>query len=178
MATIILGITGSIAAYKGADIASSLVKRGHDVHCVCTKAALDFVTPLTLQTLSRNTVYASKADDERTWKPAHIELAQKADLLLVAPLTANTMAHFSLGLAPDMLSALYLATRAKVALCPAMNGNMWEHPAVQQHLPILSQRPNHYIWGPDSEGILACGDEGKGRLLPVAEILEKVDNLF
>lgn len=178
MATIILGITGSIAAYKSADIASGLVKMGHDVHCVCTAAALDFVTPLTLQTMSRNPVYATKQDDERNWKPSHIELAQKADLLLVTPLTANTLSHFALGLAPDMLSALYLATRAKVALCPAMNGAMWDHPAIQQHIPTLSNRPNHYIWGPDTTGILACGDEGKGKLLPVPVILEKVRELI
>lgn len=178
MATIILGVTGSIAAYKAADIASGLVKKGHDVHCVCTQAALDFVTVTTLHTISRNPVYASKSDDERGWKPAHIELAQKADLLLVAPLTANTLAHFALGLAPDMLSALYLATRAKVALCPAMNGFMWEHPAVQQHIPVLAARPNHYIWGPDTKGVLACGDEGKGKLLPVPTILENVSALL
>lgn len=178
MATIVLGITGSIAACKAADIASRLVKLGHSVHCVCTKAALDFVTPITLQTLSRNKAYCQGADDTENWAPSHIELAQKADLFLVAPLTANTLAQFALGLAPDMLSSLYLATRAKVALCPAMNGAMWDHPAVQQHIPTLLSRPNHYIWGPDSQGVLACGDEGKGRLLPVDEIVDRVQELL
>lgn len=178
MATIVLGITGSIAACKAADIASRLVKLGHSVHCVCTRAALDFVTPVTLQTLSRNRVYCQGADDTENWVPTHIELAQKADLFLVAPLTANTLAHFALGLAPDMLSSLYLATRAKVVLCPAMNCAMWGHPAVQQHIPALLSRPNHYIWGPDEDGLLACGDQGKGRLLPVDDIINRVTDLL
>ncbi len=178
MATIVLGITGSIAAVKAADLASRLTKLGYDVHCVCTRAALEFITPMTLQTLSRNPVHATFADDARDWKPAHIKLAQEADLLLVAPLTANTLAHFALGLAPDLLSSLYLATRAKVALCPAMNGAMWEHPAVQQHLPALLARPDHYLWGPDDSGLLACGDEGKGRLLPVEDIIDRVQKLL
>lgn len=178
MASIILGITGSIAAYKAADIASQLVKRGHEVYCVCTTAALDFVTPLTLQTLSRHNVYSTDESDTQHWIPSHIELAQKADLFLVAPLTANTLSQFSLGLAPNMLSSLYLATRAPVALCPAMNGAMWEHPAVQQHIETLLSRPHHYIWGPAKSGLLACGDEGKGRLLPVDDIVKNVQALL
>ena len=178
MATIILGITGSIAAYKAADIASQLVKAGHEVHCVCSQAALDFVTPLTLQTLSRQAVYTCLEDDTKGWKPSHIELAQRADLFLVAPLTANKLTQFALGLAPDMLTALYLATRAPVALCPAMNGAMWDHPALTPHKKTLLERPSHFIWGPDDSGLLACGDEGKGRLLPVEVIVKKTLDLL
>jgi len=121
MACIILGVTGSIAAYKAADIASALVKYGHEVHCVCTAKALEFVTPLTLHTISRNPVFSSFEDEKTDWVPPHIQLAQRADLLLVAPATANTMANFAHGFAPDMLSSLYLACQSPVLICPAMN---------------------------------------------------------
>lgn len=178
MATIILGVTGSIAAYKAADIASQLVKLGHDVHCVCTPAALDFVTKVTLHTLSRNPVLCDLADDTQDWVPSHIEWAKKADLFLVAPATANTIAQFAQGLAPGLLSSLYLATRAPVVICPAMNGAMWEHVAVQANIALLEKRPNHWIWGPAESGMLACGDEGKGRLLPVEDIVSRVTALF
>ena len=118
MACIILGVTGSIAAYKAADIASALVKHGHDVHCVCTAKALEFVTPLTLHTISRNPVFSSFDDEKGEWVPPHIQLAQNADLLVVVPATANTMANFAHGMAPDMLSSLYLACKAPVLICP------------------------------------------------------------
>ena len=105
MACIILGVTGSIAAYKAADIASALVKYGHEVHCVCTAKALEFVTPLTLHTISRNPVFSSFEDEKTDWVPPHIQLAQRADLLLIAPATANTMANFAHGLP---ISSAYL----------------------------------------------------------------------
>lgn len=174
MATIILGITGSIAAFKAADVASQLVKHGHDVHCVCTPRALEFVTPLTLTTLSRNPVVTSFNDDSSDWKPKHIELAEKADLLAIVPATANFMAEMAHGLAPDTLSALYLANRAPVLIFPAMNCHMWAHPATQENARVLATRPNHRVVGPDDEGILACGAEGKGRLLPVERVVEEI----
>lgn len=178
MACIILGVTGSIAAYKAADIASALVKCGHEVHCVCTVKALEFVTPLTLHTISRHPVFSSFEDEKTDWIPPHIQLAQRADLLVVAPATANTMANFALGLAPDMLSSLYLACRAPVLICPAMNALMWEHAATQQNAATLKLRKNHYILGPCESGILACGTEGTGKLMPVDQIVQKTLSLL
>lgn len=178
MACIILGITGSIAAYKAADIASSLIKCGHDVHCVCTAKALEFVTPLTLNTISRNPVFSSFDDEKGDWIPPHIQLAQRADLLLVAPATANTMGNFAHGLSPDMLTSLYLACKAPVLICPAMNVNMWEHPATQQNAAILAQRAGHHIFGPSESGILACGAAGAGKLMPVEQIVQKTLSLL
>lgn len=174
MACIILGVTGSIAAYKAADIASALVKHGHDVHCVCTAKALEFVTPLTLHTISRNPVFSSFDDEKGEWIPPHIQLAQNADLLVVAPATANTMANFAHGMAPDMLSSLYLACKAPVLICPAMNVHMWEHPATRKNAEILKQRERHHIFGPAEAGILACGAAGTGKLMPVELIVKKL----
>ncbi len=174
MATIVLGITGSIAAYKAADIASALVKQGHNVHCVCTPTALQFVTPLTLMTLSRNPVVSSFEEETGDWQPTHIKLAKAADLLCIVPASANTMAAMCYGLAQNTLTSLYLAARCPVLIFPAMNGMMWEHEATQNNAQILAARPNHHIIGPAEGGILACGDEGRGKLLPVAEIVEKI----
>jgi len=168
---IILGVSGSIAAYRSADIASALTKDGHDVHAVLTPAAVDFVTPLTLQTLTRNRVTVH-LNDEPAGIPLHIELADKADLVLVAPATANIMAQHALGLAPNALTARLLATRAPLFFAPAMNGNMWLHPATQQHVATLKSRGVQFI-GPE-EGTLACGYEGIGRLWKVDGILEIV----
>lgn len=174
MATIILGVCGSIAAYKAADVASRLVKQGHEVHCVCTPTALQFVTPLTLMTLSRNPVITTFEDETGSWVPVHIDLAQRADLLAIVPATANTMACMAQGLAPNALTSLYLANRAPVLIFPAMNGNMWNHPATQQNAAILLGREGHRIIGPDAAGMLACGTEGQGRLVPVERIVDEI----
>ena len=173
MSCIVLGITGSIAAYKAAGVASRLVKLGHEVHCVCTPAALHFVTPLTLQTLSRNPVICSFEDETQSWVPVHIELAQKADLLAIVPATANTIACMAQGLAPNALTSLYLANRAPVLIFPAMNGNMWDHPATQANVRTLTER-GHRIIGPEECGTLACGAEGKGRLVSEDAIIEAI----
>ncbi len=174
MATIVLGICGSIAAYKAADVASALTKRGHEVHCVCTPTALKFVTPLTLMTLSRNPVICHFEDETQDWVPVHISLAQKADILAIAPASAQTMACLAQGLAPNALTSLYLANRAPVLIFPAMNGLMWEHPATQQNAATLAARPGPRIIGPDESGMLACGAEGTGRLVPVARIVQEI----
>lgn len=174
MATVVLGICGSIAAYKAADVASALVKHGHEVHCVCTPTALRFVTPLTLMTLSRHAVVSSFDEETQDWVPAHIALAQKADLLAIVPASAHTMACMAHGLAPNVLTSLYLANRAPVLIFPAMNTHMWEHPATQENVQILTAR-GHSILGPAEEGTLACGSCGKGRLLPVADIVEAIE---
>ncbi|TAE77971.1 MAG: phosphopantothenoylcysteine decarboxylase [Verrucomicrobia bacterium] len=169
--TIILGITGSIAAYKAADLASQLVKAGHEVHAVMTRAATEFITPLTLQVLTRNPVLVSLEDEKQSWKPGHIELADRADLFLVAPASADMIGHFAQGLAPDPLASIYLALprTTPVILAPAMNGKMWQHPAVQRNVARLAADDCRFI-GP-AEGELACGYQGIGRMAEVAEIL-------
>jgi len=175
---IILGITGSIAAYKAADLASQLVKQGHEVHAVMTRAATEFITPLTLQTLTRQAVLVSLDDEKQAWKPGHIDLADQADLLLVAPATANVIGEFARGLAPDPLSSIYLALprATPVLIAPAMNGKMWLHPATQRNVEQLQQDGCAFV-GP-AEGGLACGYDGIGRLAPLEEILERVDAIF
>ncbi|GAA5496836.1 coenzyme A biosynthesis bifunctional protein CoaBC [Rubritalea halochordaticola] len=173
MATIVIGISGSIAAYKAADLTSQLVKEGHEVHCVMTQAATEFIPPLTLQVLSRNPVLVTLEDEKQSWKPGHIDLADRADLLVIAPASANTLGNFANGLAPDPLSSIYLATKAKVLIAPAMNGKMWDHPATQRNVETLKS-DGCLFHGPDSEGMLACGYEGKGRLMPVDSILDAI----
>ena len=165
---IILGVTGSIAAYKAADLASQLVKGGAEVHVVMSQHATDFITPLTMQTLSRNPVVTSAWDAQTNWKPGHIDLADRADLLLIAPATANVIAELAHGLAGNPLTEIALATRAPLLIAPAMNGKMWEHPATQANVALLNARGAEFI-GPEA-GILACGYEGLGRLAAVAEI--------
>ena len=166
--TIVLGVTGSIAAYKSAELASLLIKQGHDVFVVMTHDATEFITPLTLQTLSKNPVTTSFFDEKESWRPGHIELADRANLLLIAPATANVIAEFAQGLAGHPLAAIALATRAPVLIAPAMNGKMWLHPATAQNVELLKSRGVEFI-GPE-EGMLACGYEGIGRLWKVDDI--------
>lgn len=177
MKIIVLGITGSIAAYKAAAIASQLVKNGHDVHCVMTQSATEFITPLTLQVISQNPVLVSLEDEKQAWKPGHIDLADRADLLLVAPTSANTLGNFANGLAPDPLSSIYLATRAPVLIAPAMNGKMWQHPATQRNLERLEKDGCQFI-GPEEEGMLACGYSGPGRLMEESQIIAKAEMML
>lgn len=171
---IVLGVTGSIAAYKAADLASQLTKAGHEVHVVMTRDAQEFITPLTLQTLSRHPVTADLYDEKADWHPGHIELADNADLLVVAPATANVIAKFAHGIADDTLGAIHLATLAPVLVAPAMNGKMWQHAATQGNVETLKKRGVRFI-GPE-EGLLACGYEGIGRLWPVEGILEEIES--
>jgi phosphopantothenoylcysteine decarboxylase len=167
--TIILGITASIAAYKAADIASKLTKESCAVHVVMTRGATQFITPLTLQTLSRNPVTTDIFDEKADWHPGHIDLADRADLLLIAPATADIIAKLAHGFADDALTAITLATLAPLLIAPAMNGKMWLHKATQQNVATLKERGATFI-GPE-EGLLACGYEGIGRLWPVEEIV-------
>jgi phosphopantothenoylcysteine decarboxylase len=167
---IILGVSGSIAAYKAADLASQMVKREWEVHVVMTPRAAEFITPLTLHTLSRNPVVMSFFSSSAEWKPGHIALADRASLLLVAPATANTIAELAHGLASNALTEIALATRAPLLLAPAMNGKMWEHAATQHNVATLRARGAKII-GPQESGMLACGYEGTGRLSTVEEIL-------
>jgi len=175
---IILGVTGSIAAYKAADLASHLTKSNCEVHVVMTADALRFITPLAFKTLSRNPVVTDLYDEEEGWKPTHIQLADAADLLLIAPATANTIAKFALGLANDALSCIALALRpqAPVLFAPAMNGKMWQHPATQHNVALLKSRGAEFI-GPE-EGLLSCGYEGLGRLWPVDKVAQRALDLL
>ena len=176
--TVILGVTGSIAACKAAELASALVKAGCEVHVVMTADALRFVTTLPFKTLSRNPVVTDLYDEAEGWKPFHIELADKADLLLIAPATANTLAKLACGLAGDALSCIALALNpgAKLLIAPAMNGNMWLHPATQANVATLKRRGAQFI-GPE-KGLLSCGYEGIGRLWPVDDIAKKAAALL
>ena len=161
---IVLGITGSIAAYKGADLCSQLVKAGHDVHVIMTKSAMQLVTPRTFFTISRNPVVTDLWETP-DWKPEHIDLAEQADLLLIDPATANILAKMAWGLADDALSTYHISHTGPVIVAPAMNFRMWQHPALQKRGVIFV--------GP-AEGRLACGAPGKGRFAPVEEILQAV----
>ena len=175
--TVVLGVTGSIAAYKSAEIASRLRKLGHDVFVVMTRRATEFITPLTLGTLSRNPVLCDLSEESQgAWKPGHIELADRADLLLIAPASANTIARLACGLADDALGAVALATRAPLLIAPAMNGKMWEHPATRANTEMLKSRGAAFV-GP-AEGMLACGYEGTGRLADVAEIVAHTEKIL
>src|SRR5216117_2170370 len=169
---IVLGVTGSIAAYKAVDLASQLVKQGCDLHVVMTADALKFVTALPFKTLSRHPVVTDLYDEEEGWKPTHITLADAADLLLVAPATANVIARLAHGIADDALTCIALALnpQAKVLIAPAMNGKMWQHPATQQNVALLKSRGVHFS-GPDA-GMLSCGYEGVGRLVVVEQIAQ------
>ena len=171
---IVLGVTGSIAAHKAADLASLLTKQACNVHVVMTADAQQFITPLPFKTLTRNPVITNLYDEEAGWKPAHIRLADEADILLIAPATANLIAKLAHGLADDALSCIALALnpKAKLLIAPAMNGKMWLHAATQANVKTLQQRGAEFI-GPD-EGMLSCGYEGIGRLWPVEQIVERV----
>ena len=170
---IILGVTGSVAAHKAVDLASQLTKCNCSVQVVMTPDAMHFITPLLFKTLSRHPVVTSLYDDDEGWKPAHIQMADEADLLLVAPATANTLAKMALGIADNALTCIALAlnANAKILLAPAMNGKMWLHPATQQNVLTLNQRGAKFI-GPE-EGLLACGYEGPGKMISVEKIASR-----
>jgi phosphopantothenoylcysteine synthetase/decarboxylase len=170
---IVLGVTGSIAAYKAAELTSLLTKQGCDVRVVLTADALRFITAVSFKTLSRHPVVTDIYDEEEGWQPTHIKLADEANLLLIAPATANTIAKLALGLANDALScvALALNPQAKILVAPAMNGKMWLHSATQQNVATLKSRGVEII-GPE-EGMLSCGYEGVGRLWPVEQVAQR-----
>lgn len=173
---ILLGITGGIAAYKCPDLVRHLKKAGAQVHVVLTESASHFVTPMTLQALSGNTVSSDLFDPSAELSMSHIELAKWADLVLIAPATANIIAKMANGIADDLLSTVCLATPAKIAIAPAMNQQMYKAAATQQNLATLASR-NTLIWGPD-DGFQACGDFGPGRMVEPATIVKHVEKYF
>jgi len=173
---ILLGITGGIAAYKAAELVRLLRKSGAEVQVVMTPAATEFITPLTLQTLSGRRVRQAFFDPDDEASIGHIDLARWADLVLIAPASADFMARLTHGLANDLLSTLCLATTAPIALAPAMNQQMWLNPATQANTQQLQER-DIKLWGPD-EGVQACGETGPGRMLEPAELLAQTIKQF
>jgi len=169
---ILLGVTGSVAAYKAADVTSRLVRDGALVTVLMTASAQQLVGPPTFESLSRNAVVTDLWDRARARQPAHIALADSADLLLVAPATANFLGKLANGLADDALSCTALAVACPVIIAPAMNDRMYAHPAVQQNVRALEDRGCVLI-GP-TEGRLASGKQGLGRLAPIDDILAAV----
>jgi phosphopantothenoylcysteine decarboxylase len=169
---IILGVTGSIAAHKAADLASLLTKHNCDVRVVMTADAQKFITPLPFKTLTRRPVVTDLYDEEEGWQPTHVRLADEADVMLIAPATANIIAKLANGMADDALTCMALALnpKAKILIAPAMNGKMWLHAATQANVKILKSRGAEFS-GPD-EGLLSCGYDGIGRLWPVEKIAE------
>ncbi|MGG4141950.1 bifunctional phosphopantothenoylcysteine decarboxylase/phosphopantothenate--cysteine ligase CoaBC [Paenibacillus algorifonticola] len=174
--TIILGITGGIAAYKAATLCSRLVQAGAKVHVIMTESAARFITPLTLQTLSRNPVHIDTFDERDPAVVSHIHLADHADLIVVAPATANVIGKMANGLADDMLSTTLLAATSPVLVAPAMNVHMYEHPAVAQNLQTLADRGVLFV--DPGEGQLACGYVAKGRLAEPEEIVHAIEEWF
>lgn len=164
---ILLGVTGSIAAYKAAELVRLFVKNGDEVRVVMTPAATRFVAPLTFQTLSRNPVYVEEFDRPVEWRPEHISLAD-CDLAVVAPASANTLAKLRHGIADNLLTSTLLATRAPVAVAPAMNDGMWESPVTQENIAALGARGVKVLV--PGIGELACGTVGLGRMAEPAEI--------
>ena len=175
-ANIVVGITGGIAAYKAVEVVSRLRKLGATVDVIMTRNATQFVTPLTLETVSNNPVTTDTFVRERSWEVGHVALAHKADLFIVAPATANLMAKLACGLADDMLTTTLLATKAPILLAPAMNTGMWTAPATQQNLQTLQGRGVHTI-GPGN-GLLACGDVGEGRMSEPEDIVAMAEQLL
>ncbi|KHF26428.1 phosphopantothenoylcysteine decarboxylase/phosphopantothenate-cysteine ligase [Solemya velum gill symbiont] len=173
---ILLGVSGGIAAYKSAELARLLVKAGAEVRVVMTTAATEFVGPMTFQALTGHTVRSGLFDEEHEAAMGHIELARWADLVVIAPATADLMARLAHGKAEDLLTTLVLATPAAVAIAPAMNQQMWADTATQANLERLDER-EYLIWGP-AAGEQACGDVGMGRMIEPAEIAEKIDASF
>lgn len=168
---VVLGVTGSIAAFRAADLASAMGKEGWEVHAVLTADGARFLPALTLAALTHRPVHTSLWEEGEGGRMSHLDLAQTADVVLVAPASADFLARAAHGMAGDVLGAVLLATRAPVVVAPAMNTAMWNHPATRENVKTLTARG--VIWAGPAEGRLACGAEGPGRLAPTEEILKQ-----
>jgi phosphopantothenoylcysteine synthetase/decarboxylase len=169
---IVLGVTGSIAAYKAAELVRLMKQKEWDVSVIMTRDALEFVGEVTFRTLSQNPVGIDMFPETTEWRPEHISLADKADLLVIAPCTAHMLAKLACGLADDLLSCTALATEAQVLVAPAMNVKMWDHPATQANAETLRSRGVRFV--DVGSGDLACGYQGRGRLASLDEIMAAV----
>lgn len=171
--TVVLCVTGGIAAYKAADLTSRLIRAGATVHVLMTQSAAQFITPITFETLSSHRAVVDTFDRNFPWEVEHIALAKAADVFVIAPATANIIAKAAYGIADDMVTTTLLATKAPVVIAPAMNTAMFENPVTQQNLQRLREM-GRYIVPPDS-GRLACGDTGRGKLADAATILRYIE---
>lgn len=174
--SIVLGVSGGIAAYKACDLVRRLTEQGADVHVVMTKAAQQFVTPLTFQALSGNPVHTELFNLTQEQEMSHISLADKADIVVIAPATADILAKISHGLCDDLLTTLVCVTRAPLLLSPSMNVHMWENPITQENVERL-RKHGYTVMEPDS-GSLACGYEGKGRLPETDALLREIEKII
>lgn len=173
---VVIGVTGGIAAYKTLDIVSNLKKKNIDIHVIMTKSATEFVTPLSFQSLSQNQVTIDMFEEPRAWEIQHISLAKKADIMLVAPATANIIGKVANGIADDILSTTIMATKAPVVFAPAMNTHMYENPIVQGNIEKL--KSYGYMFIEPASGRLACGDVGKGKLADTKYISDQIHSML
>ena len=173
---ILVCVSGGIAAYKVVDVVSRLKKLNANVNVIMTKSATNFVAPLTFQTLSQNFVNVDMFEEPKTWEVEHISLAEKADLVLIAPATANVIGKIANGIADDMLTTVVMATKAKVIFAPAMNTNMYTNPTVKENIKKLKEYGYEFI--NTNVGLLACGTYGEGRMAEPEEIVEYLKSSF
>lgn len=174
--TVVLGVTGGIAAYKALDIVSRLKKKGIDVHVIMTKSATEFVTPLSFQAISQNYVITDMFAEPKSFDIEHISLANKADLFVIAPATANIIGKIANGIADDMLTTTVMATKSKVLIAPAMNTNMYENPILKKNIELLKSIGYEFI--EPEEGRLACGTTGKGKLAEPEGIVDLIEMML
>jgi len=172
---IILGVCGGIAAYKNCDIIRRLVNLKANVECILTENASEFITPLTLQTLSKNKVHTNMFKYKDNWDINHISLAQKADIIVITPATADIIARLAYGRANDLLTCTVLASKANILICPAMNTNMFNHKATQNNIKILKSYGYKFVM--PEKGKLACGSYGCGKLASVEVIISSLSSL-
>ena len=171
---ILLGVTGSIAAYRSAELVRQMIKREWDVHVLMTEGATKFITPLTFHTLSQNPVGVTMWDSDTDWKPEHIARVERVDVFVIAPCTANVIAKIAHGISDDLLTCSVLVSTSPLVIAPAMNVHMWENDATQANVDTLRARGIRVV---DVEsGDLACGYEGQGRLASLKAILDSVKN--
>jgi phosphopantothenoylcysteine synthetase/decarboxylase len=169
---IILGICGGIAAYKSCDIVRQLIKLKANVECILTKSGSEIITPITLQSLSKNKIYTDMFEVSNKWEISHISLAQKADIIVIVPATADIIARLACGMANDLLACTVLASKADILICPAMNTNMFNHKATRKNIETL--KSYGYRFAMPEKGELACGGCGNGRLASVEAIIKEV----
>lgn len=173
---VVLGVTASIAVYKACDIVRKLKSRGYSVTVVMTEEARVFIKPFLFESLSGNPAYCGLFEGPRAWEIEHVSLAEKADVVLIAPATANIIGKLATGIFDDLLTCLVCATKAPVVICPAMNDNMYSHPAVQENIKKLQKRGVTFV--EPVKGKLACGKEGVGCLADVEAIVKEVERIL
>lgn len=176
MKNIVVGVSGGIACYKAVEVVNQLKKDGYNVQVIMTKAAQEFVRPLTFQVMSGNSVVKEMFDPIDQWDTTHIDLAKNADLFVIVPATANVIGKIASGIADDMLTTTIMVAKCPVLIAPAMNSAMYENPFVQTNIRKLEE--NGYKVLQTKEGLLACGDEGEGKLLDWEDIVKEIKEIL